>query len=164
MPWGPFFVGIAFVLIGSVVMLRHVLSRRKMNQPGRFAETTGTITRLKRTGLGAKVRVVGEAKEQDSYRKYRVDLEFTYKVDGKPYRSDRVSFNSAPFVKQEVDALFARFQEGMTTPVLFERGRPEFAVLMKDRPGGKPHSDFWMGMITTLAGISTLVAVLAKGN
>ena len=155
-------VGLGFVAAGLVVVRNHLIMRRKRQRADGWPTAEARIAKLRRSGMGTKVRTIGGDPKDDEYGKYFVDLEYTYTVGGESRSSSRVSFGSDPIVKQEVVLLFEQYAEGETTRVYYDPQDPEFAVLMLDRPGGKPNSALWMGVIAILAGCTVVAAQLLR--
>ncbi len=157
-------IALTFSIAGILIMVKHVCIRRRYFINNKMVQAQGRITCLQRTGLGSKVRKVGSPSYEDYYKKYSVDLEYRFDVDGIEYRSTKLTFGSDVTVHNEVDEVFKQFSEGDEVSVFYKLGDPGTSVLLIDRPGSKPNSDFWMGFISLVAGLLAGYSVLEGGS
>ncbi|MEM6505566.1 MAG: DUF3592 domain-containing protein [Planctomycetota bacterium] len=87
-----------------------------------------------------------------------VRLDFEYIVDGKVYRSNRISFGQMAHSESEAEVYLAKYQVGDVVSVTYNPSRPEHGALETDIPSGT-RAFLWIGTGASVLGLAALASV-----
>ena len=155
MQYGPIIAGIVIIGIGIYLIYLGLQIRQKIKQARYWPTVTGTITKLKTIPMGNKV--IGT----DDYREYILRVVYEYEINGEKYTGRRAVFGSDITIKAEVDEFCSLYKEGEDAQIYYNPDDYKECLLMPDRPGGKPHREFFFGIIVIITG--AIIAIFNGG-
>ncbi len=136
---------LAAALLGSFLG-REFLARRAVSA---WPATTGTLTQADAVGVFS-----------GGSSKYRIDVEYTYQVDGRPYRGDRLTAGDAYFRDlRSAQAALRGLEPGRPVTVYYDPADPTRSVL---RPPSPARQILLFALPLLMAGAGALVLHLLR--
>lgn len=92
----------------------------------------GTVSKSWPSVTGAvQSSQVDQVTKRIKHHRYKADIRYTYKVDGKSYSSSRIDFSTSRgyLSRSEAEGIVAKYPRGSEVRVFYKQGDPEEAVL-----------------------------------
>lgn len=154
--YSPIIAGIVIILIGFGLLNAYRKRLKKLAEAQFWARVPVCMDKVSKRGLGNKV--VGA--EGDGYRQYRVDVRYSYDVDGQSYDGNRIAYGSDIIIHKDIDRLMAMLDDD-GLQVYYNPADPQESVLFLKHPSGKDKPELFFGIVMIILGV--VIAVFNGG-
>ncbi|MCL1080272.1 DUF3592 domain-containing protein [Parashewanella spongiae] len=118
-----------FIIVGSLIILALGIVAFKAFLSNGWTETTGIILK---SGKALRITESNTLHEKRSWKSLHIDMEYRYKVEGKEYRSTRVTFTDFVFKPESsLNKLLQEYIENKQIRVFYNPKNPEKSVLVQ---------------------------------